>query len=200
MDDVVRVVWVDKMSPQPEQLSGFVSIRKHRVIGALQWLVANNPLYENIQINHRSLKTWEDEFIPSGIMDNIVHCNTDQHKREGYATDLNDGNFKNDLDATIAGTSIEGDHINNGCIYSNIDNQWQNPTLRLLSAGANIQAIVSITDQPISTTISYRSNSQLLPLNDWEDPHYFISAFLCLFPFGTGGHLEQRKGPMSLEA
>ncbi len=48
VDDVMQVVWAGKTLPQPEQLSGFVSIRKHRVIGALQWLVANNPLYENI--------------------------------------------------------------------------------------------------------------------------------------------------------
>ncbi len=48
MDDVMQVVWASKTSPQPEQLSGFVSIRKHCVIGALQWLIANNPLYENI--------------------------------------------------------------------------------------------------------------------------------------------------------
>ncbi len=133
-------------------------------------------------------------------MDNIVHCNADQHEREGYATDLNNGNSKNDLDVAIAGTGIEGDHINSGCVYSDIDDQRQNPTLRLLSAVANIQATVSTTDQPTSTTISYRSSGQLVPLNDWEDPHYFTSAFPCLFPFGTGGHLEQRKGPMSLEA
>ncbi len=115
-------------------------------------------------------------------------------------TDLNDGNFENDLDAAIAGTGIEGDHINSGCIYSDINDQRQNPTLRLLSAVANIQATVSTRDQPTSTTISYRSSGQLVPLNDWEDLHYFTSAFPCLFPFGTGGHLEQRKGPMSLEA
>ncbi len=53
----MRVVWAGKTSPQPEQLSGFVSIWKHRIIEALQWLVANNPLYENIQINHRLLET-----------------------------------------------------------------------------------------------------------------------------------------------
>ncbi len=71
-------------------------------------------------------------------MDNIIHCNANQHEREGYATDLNDGNFENDLDAAIAGNGIEGDHINSGCIYSDIDDQRQNPTLRLLSAVANI--------------------------------------------------------------
>ncbi len=44
VDDVVRVVWAYKTSLQPEQLSGFVSLRKYCIIGALQWLVANNPL------------------------------------------------------------------------------------------------------------------------------------------------------------
>ncbi len=183
-------MWAGKISPQAEQLSGFVSIWKHRIIGALQWLVANNPLYENIQINYRLLETWEDEFIPSDIMDNIIHYNANQHERKGYATDLNDGNFGKDLNAAIAGTSIEGDHINSGCDYSDIDNQRQNPTLRLLSAVANIQATVSTTDHPTSTTISYCSSGQLVPLNDWEDPHYFTFAFLYLSPFGTGGHLE----------
>ncbi len=133
-------------------------------------------------------------------MDNIVHCNADQHEREGYATDLNDSNFENDLDTAIAGTSIEEDHINSNYIYSNIDDQRQNSTLRLLSAIANIQAIVSTTDQPTSTTILYCSSGQLVLLNDWEDPHYFTFAFPNLFPFGTGDHLEQRKGPISLEA
>ncbi len=100
-------MWAGKTSPQLEQLSGFVSIWKYRIIGALHWLVANNPLYENIQINHRLLKIWEDEFIPSDIMDNIVHCNVDQHEREDYVTDLNNGNFENDLNAAIASTGIE---------------------------------------------------------------------------------------------
>lgn len=119
----MQVMWAGKTSPQPEQLSGFVSIQKYHIIGALQWLVANNSLYENIKINHRLLKTWEDKFIPSSIIDTIVHCNTNQNKREGYATDLNNGNFENDLNAAIAGTDIEANHINSGYIYSDIDDQ-----------------------------------------------------------------------------
>ncbi len=153
--------------------------------------MANNPLYKNIQKNHRLFEIWEYELISSGIIDNIVYCNGNKHKRKGYATDLNDGNFKNDLDTAIASTDIEGDYINSGCVYSDIDDQRQNPTLRLLFAVANIQATVSTTNQLTSSTISYRSSGQLVPLNDWEDPHYFISAFPCFFPFRTWGHLEQ---------
>lgn len=98
-----------------------MSIHKQCIIKALQWLVANNLLYKNIQINQRLLETWEDKFISSTITASIVHCNTNQHKRESYATDLNDSNFENYVDTAIAGTDIEVDHINSGCVYSDID-------------------------------------------------------------------------------
>ncbi len=75
------------------------------------------------------LETWDDKFIFSDIMDTMVHCDSDQHKRQGYATDLCDGNFENDPDAAITSAGIEGDHINSCCIYSDIDDRRQNPTL-----------------------------------------------------------------------
>ncbi len=146
------------------------------------------------------LETWEDEFIPSGIMDSIIHYNADQHECKVYATELNYSNFENDLDVAMIGTGIEGDYINSGCIYSDIDDQRQNSTLQLLFIVVNIKPRVFTTNQPISTTISYHSSGQLVLLNDWEDPHYFTFAFSCLFLFGTEGHLVQRKGLMSLEA
>lgn len=177
-----------------------MSIRKHCVIGALNWLMANNPLYKNIRINHRLLDTWEDQFIPSGITDNMVQCDPDHYKRVSYAIDLCDGNYENDLDAAIADTGIKGDHIHSGCVYSDIDDGRQNPTLRLLSAIGNIKATTLALDTSTTKIVTYRNKGRLIPLNDWEDPHYFTDAFPCLFPFGSGGHLKQRKRPMSLEA
>lgn len=81
-------------------------------------------------------------------------------------TVFNDGNFENNLDVTIAGTGIEGDHSNSGCVYSDIDDQRQNATLRVLSAIANIKPTISTTDPATSTAISYHSISQLVPLNN----------------------------------
>ncbi len=129
----------------------------------------------------------------------MVHCDSDQHKRQGYATDLCDDNIENDLDAAIASAGIEGDHINSGCVYSDIDDGRQNPTLCLLSVIGNIKAQAPTPDPPRSDIVTFRPRGQPVPLNNWENPHYFTSAFPCLFPFGTGDHLEQRKGPMSLE-
>ncbi len=74
-------------------------------------------------MNHRLLKIWGYEFIPFGIMNNIIHYNANQAEREGYTTNLNDRNFENDLDATIAGTGLKSDHINSGCVYNDIDDQ-----------------------------------------------------------------------------
>ncbi len=91
--------------------------------------MVNNPLYKNIQINHRLLDILEDKFIPSEIIDNIVHYNTDQHECQSYATDLNNSNFENNLNATIVSTGIEKVYINSSCIYNYINDQWQNPTL-----------------------------------------------------------------------
>ncbi len=57
IDKVVRVVWGGKASTRPKQLSVFLRIRKHCIIGALHWLIANNLLYKNIGINYRLLET-----------------------------------------------------------------------------------------------------------------------------------------------
>lgn len=88
-------------------------------------------------------------------MDSIIYSNANQHKCEDYAIDINDGNFENNLDPVIVSTGIKKNHINSGCIYSDIDNQRQNPTLQLLSVIANIKPTVSTTNQLISITIFY---------------------------------------------
>lgn len=118
----MRVIWVEKTSPQPEQLKRFVNIQKYHIIRVLNWLIANNLLYKNIEINQRLINIWKDKFISSGIINNMVHCNPDHYKSVGYVVDLYNSNYKNNFDAAIVDTGIEGNNINSGCIYSNINN------------------------------------------------------------------------------
>lgn len=80
VDKVVKVMWGDKLLPQPKQLSVFVSIRKHCVISTLHWLIANNVLYKNIGINHRLLETWDNKFTSFDIINTMVHYNSNQYK------------------------------------------------------------------------------------------------------------------------
>lgn len=59
---------------------------------------------------------------------------------------FNNNNFENDFNTTIAVIDIKRNHINSSYIYNDIDNQWQNLTLQLLSAIANIKLTISNTD------------------------------------------------------
>lgn len=85
----------------------------------------------------------------------MVYCNFNQYKCENYAADLCNNNFKNNFDVAIASIGIKKDHINSSYIYSDIDNEQQNPTLWFLSAISNIKIIVSILDLPTSTIVFY---------------------------------------------
>lgn len=85
--------------------------------------MANNPLYENIKINHHSLKILKGKFISFNIIENMIYCSFDQHKYKNYVINFYNNNFENNLNAAIANISIEGDHINKSFIYNNIDNK-----------------------------------------------------------------------------
>ena len=155
----------------------------------MNWLVANNFLYKNIEINQHLFDIWEDKFISSSITNNIVHYDLNHYKRVSYAIYFSDGNYESDLDATITDTSIEEDNINSSCIYSNIDNVRQNLTFWLLSTIGNIKAPALALDT-MTIIISYYNKGWLVLLNDWKDSHYFTAAFLCLFLFRNGDHLK----------
>ncbi len=53
-----------------------MSIWKYHIIRTLHWLVANNLLYKNIQINNCMLGIWEDKLILFDIIDSIIYYST----------------------------------------------------------------------------------------------------------------------------
>lgn len=118
----------------------------------------------------------------------------------GYATDLCKDNYENNFYAAIADIEIEGNHIHNGCVYSDIHDRRQNPTSRLLFAIGNIKVTDLTSNITYLLVISYCNKGQFFLLNDWEDPHYFTVAFHYLFLNYTKGHSEKRIKTMSIEA
>ena len=64
LQDIIKVFWVGKLQPSPEDMKPFFNIRKHRVLAALLWLVAHNRHYHDLAINHSLLSSWPTEFIP----------------------------------------------------------------------------------------------------------------------------------------
>ena len=127
-------------------------------------------------------------------------CDSDSQEREGYAALLHDDNLENDLDTAIAETEIEADQLHSGCVYSDINDGRQNPTLKLLSAIDNIKSRTMPTSDNAVLVITFHSQGRLIPLNNEKNPSYFPIAFSTLFPFGDVGYLEKREQPISIEA
>ena len=209
LHDMIRVFWLGKQPVTHTDLSPFLLVRKNRVLAALQYLVGHNQVYQDITINHQMIDTWSEEFIPHELLENIISVDLpDNHEREGYSVRLDSGNYENDLQAA---QDTELDLNNNvplitGSVSTDINGERQNPDRRLLNALLNAisdQSALSTQhtrgrDQQHIPTLSYTIQGQATLMDHWDDPMYFTAAFPTLFPFGIGGHLEDRPFTVSL--
>lgn len=77
----------------------------------------------------------------------------------------------------------------NGYLYTDIDDARKHLTIKLVSVVTNYKRGVALSDNVYLPILTYKNSGHPIPLNDWENPNYFTSAFPTLFPFGIGGHL-----------
>jgi hypothetical protein len=62
------------------------------------------------------------------------------------------------------------------------------------------QPLEDVQDEHGQPTITYAMQGRAALMSAWFDAHYFTGAFPTLFPYGIGGHLDQRDIPVSIEA
>jgi hypothetical protein len=219
LDSLIKVFWLGKRPPADRELKPFLQVRKNKVLAALQYLVQHNHLYHDLTINYSMIDTWNDDFIPSEIQDNIICLGkSDHHEREGYTVSLQAGNSENDLQATQDQVfDSDSEALITGSVYTDINGERQDPNARIIDT---LLAVVADnrhqtderalpTGDTIDTqrhkrrdipTISYAVHGQFALINNWEHSYYFTSAFPTLFPKGIGGHQDQRSVPVSLMA
>ncbi|KAH7305354.1 hypothetical protein BKA65DRAFT_365141, partial [Rhexocercosporidium sp. MPI-PUGE-AT-0058] len=216
LDNLIKVFWLGKRAPVDADLKPFLQVGKDRVLAALQYLVRHNHLYRDLTINHTMIDDWSGDFIPPEIRDNIICLgSSDHHEREGYTVGLQTGNCENDLQAAQDDVLDSDDHeaLITGSVYTDVNGERQDPNVRLIDTLRRVMAGNSCaTDENVPPaderrltqetlpTISYTMHGQSALMNNWEDPHYFTAAFPTLFPYGTGGHQEERILPVSLTA
>jgi hypothetical protein len=105
----ITVSWDRGTPPSEENLARFCSVNKAKVLHALLWLCANNPVYSLVSIDYSVLDSWPDNHIPQEIRDAFIALGSEavstqapvRDEREGYATSLQNGLFENDLDAEV---------------------------------------------------------------------------------------------------
>ena len=203
LHDIVRIAWASKQTHTVADIQPFVKVRRERVLVALHWLRQNNPLYYNITINLDFLQEWEDEFVPTGIADEVLHCKADSTEKQGYAADLETDNFEDDLQQAIDDAGLNAVGMTGGCLYIDVDNIREHLTSKLLSAVANKNMLDESTGTDVPP-LTYRTKRHAIPLNDWDDSSFFPATFPALFPTGVGEHISDnshvQKVPVSLEA
>lgn len=220
LDKLIKVFWLGKRGPADADLKPFLQVRKDRVLAALRYLVQHNHLYRDLTINHAMMDDWSGDFIPPEIRDNIICLgSSDHHEREGYTVSLQTGNYENDFHAAQDAPVDADEHeaLITGSVYTDVNGERQDPNVRLIDtlrrvmAGNPCEPSESTLDADDATderragqgnlpTISYTMHGQSALMSNWEDPHYFTAAFPTLFPYGTGGHQEERIVPVSLTA
>ena len=86
LQTLIKVCCLGKTLPSIAELKPLLQVRKAEVLAALEFLVAHNPLYRHVRINHPLISTWSDDFVPADIADHITLLPiSDTHEREGYA-------------------------------------------------------------------------------------------------------------------
>jgi hypothetical protein len=94
----ITVSWGKETPLSEEKLARFCSVNKNKVLQALLWLCAHNPVYKSVTIDYELLNSWPQDHIPQEIRDAFLALQTStastvQDEREGYATSLQDGLF-----------------------------------------------------------------------------------------------------------
>jgi hypothetical protein len=218
-NQLIKVFWLGNRPLTESDLKPFLTVRKDKVLRALQYLVENNPLYQDVVINYPMVDEWADDFIPAELQHHIISVNnTDHDERQGYTVDLQDGNYENDWQAAEHDASDQSAPLLTASVAIDINGERQNPDVRVLNAVYNlVNGRQSTTEQSGSTSgilpdqgpevsntnipvLQYTIHGQAALLNHWHDSHYFTAAFPTLFPMGVGGHLDQRDIHVSLAA
>lgn len=204
LHDVIRVVWASKRPHTVADIRLFGRIRKRKILDALTWLKENNTLYQDISINHDLLDGWNEEFVPVGISSRVLKYDPSHEEREGYAANFDSDNYENKLHHALGTGGLNDSGILSGCLYTDVYDTQENPTMKLVLAVTNHKRTAASEDTSEIPILTYENNGRPVPLNDWENPDYFTSAFPTLFPFVIGCHLtkkdDPRKSQVSLQA
>ncbi|MCJ1349551.1 hypothetical protein MMC31_007792 [Peltigera leucophlebia] len=202
LHDVIRIVWVGRGRSTNLDLRYCILVRKQALFNALTWLYINNPLYQDVVINYKTLLSIPAEFIPKGISSRIVVIENDSSERKGYGADLVENNDENDLHHAIEAAGINESGILSACIYTDVNESRQNPYLKLISAIHNLfdDNDAEHHNDDSRPVISYNFHGDGKPLNDWDNPDFFPITFPTLFSYGDAGHIAPRSIKVSLYA
>jgi hypothetical protein len=88
--DTLKVIFVGARPPERIHLRKILTVRKKKIIQALQWLKKHNVLYRNIDINLKNIDQLPEDDVPECIMSTMEQRIGDEEipsERVGYVPD-----------------------------------------------------------------------------------------------------------------
>ena len=88
--ETLKVIFVGSHPPKRIELRKVLTVRKTKVVQALQWLKKHNALYQNVEISLESIAQLPEDDVPECIMSTIEQKIGDgepQAERAGYVPD-----------------------------------------------------------------------------------------------------------------
>jgi hypothetical protein len=88
--DTIKVIFVGARPPDRINLKKILTVRKKKIVDALNWLKRYNILYRNIEINLKNIAQLPEDDVPESIMSTMEQKINDKEissERVGYVPD-----------------------------------------------------------------------------------------------------------------
>ncbi|CAF1536996.1 unnamed protein product [Adineta ricciae] len=183
--DTLKVIFIGARPPDRLHLRRVLTVRKKKIIQALQWLKKNNGLYQNININLENIAQLPEDDIPECIMSILEQKIGDeeaQSERTGYVPDplLNPQEnttsnvipISNSGVLDVNGSSVSSDEINDYLLHKIKHNGNNNET------GADNVYLIPHSSKPA---------------NEYFNPRLLTGLYPTLFCYGRGAPEDQSR-------
>jgi hypothetical protein len=198
--DTIKVIFIGSHPPTRGQARKILTVRKRKVLHALQWLKQNNILYRNITINVENLNDLPDNDIPESLWaTREEHTNVNEvvDERVGYVFDpLNEADERGErIDPSVIPIHPSGVlDVNGTSVTTETINSHLLQKLRVNAAKSSIIfGETNLNNDDFVYMIPHGSK----PTNEYLNPNLLPGLYPKLFPYGQGG-LEDPARPIKV--
>ncbi|CAF4544629.1 unnamed protein product, partial [Didymodactylos carnosus] len=205
----IKIVFVGAQALPPDliRLRDVLTVRKQKIIDALQWLKRYNLLYRDIEIDMANLNKLPINDIPDVLL-KTMHIETNAKQadeaRTGYVTEtIDDPDLEEDNQVqnntiipvqTSGVLDVNGSSVRSGDIHCHLLQKLKVDSAQTIDSANEIESGDEPEAQHNTRETKENENENIFqiprsdrPSNEYSNPDLLIGLFPTLFPYGVGG-------------